>query len=182
MKKILLVAASCILNVGIHHHANAEKKKSSSSNASSVSADTWLSQPKAVIRVLSKLESEATVLTIPVGGTETYKTLTISVKRCITRPTALSPDNAAFLQIVDSKLPTNPFAAWIFSAEPGDSVFEHPLYNVSMVKCEGTVGSEPLVAQPSTGTSSGQKSDVNGSGQSSDDLEKSLEDSIHSQH
>ncbi|CAI3950494.1 DUF2155 domain [Commensalibacter communis] len=177
MKKRSVVLLMCLFSIsGIS--ANAAPTDNSSDNAKqSVSENVWYSQPKAKIRVLNKLESSVTTLTIPVGGTAEYKTLTISVSKCVVRPENLSPDSAAFVTIKDSKLPMNPFNAWIFVAEPGVSVFEHPLYNVSIAGCAGEIDSKPLVVKPSSTSTTGQ------TGQNApNDIEQSLERSIQSQH
>lgn len=184
MKKFFLVSFAALFGVlGMHAYAASpdasNPSKSSDTNkqqAPSPPVNIWYSQPKAEIRVLNKLESSVTILTIPVGGSAQYKTLTIAVKNCVVRPTTASPDSAAFVTVTDSKISTNPFSAWIFVAEPGASVFEHPLYNVSLSGCAGEVSSKPLEAKPIKNDSE-QKGSEN-----SNDLEQSLENSIQSQH
>lgn len=184
MKKLFLFSLFALSGVvGMHAYAvtpdTSDTSKPSDVNkqqAASPPVDTWYSQPKAVVRVLNKLESSVTTLTIPVGGSAQYQTLTIAVKHCVVRPTVASPDSAAFVTITDSKLSTNPFSAWIFVAEPGASVFEHPLYNVSLSGCAGEISNKPLEVK-STTTNTEQKGLEN-----QNDLEQSLEHSIQSQH
>lgn len=179
MNKFSLYFGVCLFSLmGMNAYADPSTDKTDTSKQSASSVDnTWYSQPKAVIRVLNKLESSVTLLTIPVGGSAQYKTLTIAVKKCIVRPATASPDSAAFVTVTDSQLPTNPFAAWIFVAEPGASVFEHPLYNVSIAGCAGEVSKQPLEAKSFSVTTP----EHNGQN-SSNSLEESLERSIQSQH
>lgn len=179
MKKISLCLGVCLFSLmGLNAYADPPTNKADANKQPASPVDnTWYSQPKAVLRVLNKLESSVTMLTIPVGGSAHYKTLTIAVQKCVVRPETASPDSAAFVTVTDSQLPTNPFAAWIFVAEPGASVFEHPLYNVSLVECAGEVSKQPLEGKPSAVPASEQK------GQNSpNSLEESLERSIQSQH
>lgn len=180
MKKFLLVLFMCLFSlIEMNVYADPPAANTSDIKKQPVTSvdNTWYSQPKAEIRILNKLESSVTILTIPVGGSAQYKTLTVTVKKCVVRPETASPDSAAFVTVTDSQLPTNPFAAWVFVAEPGASVFEHPLYNVSIVGCSGEVDKNPVVAKPFSVPSTGQK------GQNSpNDLEQSLERSIQSQH
>ncbi|MDI2112574.1 DUF2155 domain-containing protein [Commensalibacter nepenthis] len=177
MKKRSVVLFICLFSIGGMSAYAAPSDSSSDPQKQSVSENIWYSQPKAKIRVLNKLESSATTLTIPVGGSVEYKTLSISVSKCIVRPENLSPDSAAFVTIKDSKLPMNPFNAWIFVAEPGVSVFEHPLYNVSIAGCAGEIDNKPLVVKSPSGSTTEQK------GQNApNDIEQSLERSIQSQH
>ncbi|CAI3952782.1 DUF2155 domain-containing protein [Commensalibacter papalotli (ex Botero et al. 2024)] len=180
MKKFLLALSMCsFFLVEMNAYADPPAANTSDLNKQPVTHvdNTWYSQPKAEIRILNKLESSVTNLTIPVGGSAQYKTLTVAVKKCIVRPITASPDSAAFVTVTDSQLPTNPFAAWIFVAEPGASVFEHPLYNVSIVGCTGEIDKNPIVTKPSSVPATEQK----GQG-SPNDLEQSLERSIQSQH
>lgn len=179
MKKFSLFLLVCLFSLmGVSAYADPLTNKDDTNKQSASPVDnTWYSQPKAVIRVLSKLESNVTMLTIPVGGSAQYKTLTIAVQKCVVRPETASPDSAAFITVTDSQLPTNPFAAWIFVAEPGASVFEHPLYNVSIAGCAGEVNKQPLESKPSSVPAPEQKGQ-----NSSNSLEESLERSIQSQH
>lgn len=185
MKKISFGIAVCVFGMGIAVDAYAVGAPAVKIEVPLVqpSADTWFGQPKAEIRILSKLESQAMVLTIPVGSSAQYKTLTITVKKCITRPPTLPADSTAFVQIVDSQLSTNSFAAWIFAEEPGASVFEHPLYSVSIVGCSGPLSKDPLVSSPSDTTVQPKQNPVDNQSeqQTSDQLEQSLENSLKTQ-
>lgn len=176
MRKFFSISLMCLFSImGMNTNAATAAKQSDNNQQSAVVNNTWYSQPKAVIRVLNKLESSITMLTIPVGGSAEYKTLNIAVKKCIVRPETLSPDSAAFVTVTDSQLSTNPFAAWIFVAEPGASVFEHPLYNVSIAGCAGDINKKPITANTSSAIQPKESTSPN-------DLEQSLERSIQSQH
>ena len=100
-------------------------------------AETWQGKTIAVVRVLDKLDTHVEVLSVPVGGTAHYKNLEIGVARCLTRPPTLAPDAAAWLDLRDTHPDGVAFHGWMLAAEPGLGVFESPLYDVRMVRCEG---------------------------------------------
>lgn len=100
-------------------------------------ADTWQGKTVAVVRVLDKLDSHVEVLSVPVGGTAHYKNLDIGVVRCVARPPTLAPDAAAWLDLRDTHPDGVAFHGWMLAAEPALGVFESPLYDVRMIRCEG---------------------------------------------
>lgn len=140
----------------------------------------WIRRTVAVVRILNKLEASAEVVKIPVSQSIRYKTLTIEAQNCVTRSETSFSDSAAFLHITDTKLTTLNFAAWMFSSEPAVSVFEHPLYNVSVVGCAGEAGEEVKV-NDSKGNA-GIKSQENSGKVPSESLEDTLEHSLQGQH
>lgn len=99
--------------------------------------DTWQGKNTAVVRVLDKLDAHVEVLSVPVGTTAHYKSLDITPSRCLQRPPTLSPDAAAWLALQDKHPNGATFQGWMLAAEPTLGVFESPVYDVRMVRCEG---------------------------------------------
>ncbi|PHY93765.1 hypothetical protein CSR02_09670 [Acetobacter pomorum] len=99
--------------------------------------DTWQGKDTAVVRVLDRLDAHVEVLSIPVGTTAHYKSLDITPSRCLLRPPTLSPDAAAWLAMQDKHPNGATFQGWMLAAEPALGVFESPVYDVRMVRCEG---------------------------------------------
>jgi hypothetical protein len=100
-------------------------------------ADTWEGRNKAEIRILDRLNAHTELLTVPVGGTVTYKSVSISVKRCLSRPETLSPDTAAWVELQDNHPGSKPFSNWMLSSEPSIGIWENPLYDVKVIRCSG---------------------------------------------
>lgn len=180
MKKIIL----CLMGVvfGFYNSVNgfAEPANESMKPVQQFdhSADNWIGKSEAVVRVLNKLEAHTETLTIPVGQSVRYQTLTIEALHCVERPPSVPFDSAAFLQVTDTKLNSIHFSAWVFVSEPGVSVFEHPLYNISVVGCTGERVNEPVKNQQETE----QNHQKPGGQSSSESIENSLEHALQSQH
>ena len=99
--------------------------------------DSWEGRSAAVVRVLDKLDAHVETLTIPAGGSGSYKSLGVAVRSCLQHPPGLAPDSAALLSVQDSNA-APVFSGWMFSAEPFIAVFESPVYGVQLVSCGGT--------------------------------------------
>jgi hypothetical protein len=97
--------------------------------------DTWVPKGTAEMIVLDKLRAQPMPLSIKVGQSATYGSLTIAVKNCQSRPPDLPQNSAAFLDITDSRGSAAVFAGWIFSETPSVSQFEHPVYDIRLVRC-----------------------------------------------
>lgn len=100
-------------------------------------ATMWQGRGQAVIRILDRMDSHVTMLTVPAGGETDYKTLHIAVHRCVDRPPTLASDAAIQVSIADNTDRNMHFDGWILAAEPALSVFPSPLYQVRVVSCAG---------------------------------------------
>ena len=99
--------------------------------------ESWEGRSAAVVRVLDKLDAHVETLTIPAGGSGSYKSLGVAVRSCLQHPPGLAPDSAALLSVQDSNA-APVFSGWMFSAEPFIAVFESPVYGVQLVSCGGS--------------------------------------------
>ncbi len=176
MKKKIICLTLMLLSLSMISNGFAEITNDKNDSSDKL-ADSWLRQSVAVVRVLNKVEATTKILKIPVGQSVRYQTLTIEAQGCIVRPPSVPFDSAAYVQVTDTKLTSVHFASWIFASEPGASVFEHPLYNISAVGCLGEQLNEFVKNQKST-----DKTDQKFSNQSSEAIENSLEHSLQSQH
>ncbi|MBI0066041.1 DUF2155 domain-containing protein [Commensalibacter sp. M0134] len=175
MKKYFCCLAVVILGIGNISSSLAETSKSAKQNPNV--AEQWIRQSEAVVRILNKLEAHTEILNIPVGQSVRYQTLTIEALNCVIRPPSTPFDSAAFLQVTDTKLTSIHFASWMFLTEPGIAVFEHPLYNISVVGCAGNSMNDPKKVEKKE-----EKNIQHPVEQSSESIENSLEKSLQSQH
>ena len=95
----------------------------------------WEPRKVARIQALDKVNAQVRVLTIPVGQSATFGSLTILAKACVVRPKNEPPDAAAFLVVTDSHPSTQGFTGWMLEDEPSVSMMEHPLYDLRVVGC-----------------------------------------------
>ncbi|MBF0889165.1 MULTISPECIES: DUF2155 domain-containing protein [Gluconobacter] len=117
-------------------------------------AATWQGQSQAVLRVLDRLDGHLELLTVPVGGSATYRSLAVAVEACVTRPQTLATDAGVLLHLKDSSDPQRPsFDGWMLAQEPSVATYGSPLYDVRVVSCAGVptapqAGPLPVVKAP----------------------------------
>lgn len=91
------------------------------------------------LRGLNKVTAKTSELTSPVGTTMRFGTLDIAVHRCWNARPEERPEHAALLEILELKQGENPqriFLGWMFASSPGLSSLEHPVYDITVLKCE----------------------------------------------
>jgi len=84
---------------------------------------------------LDKLSAQATPLSIRVGDSAPFRTLTIAVRSCVTRPTDQPADAAAWLDVTDSRPGSPEFHGWMLADEPGLAVLQSPIYDLRVLGC-----------------------------------------------
>ena len=97
--------------------------------------DAWLQRGTADLALLDKVRAQASRAQVRVGQGVAFGTLTITVRHCVTRPADLPGNNAAFLEVADSRPNGTTFRGWMLSGSPALSQLEHPLYDVRVMSC-----------------------------------------------
>lgn len=102
---------------------------------------SWLEGDVATLQALDKITARISTLSAPLDQTVSFGTLRVTVHRCAYHPPEETPEDAAFLDIVDhghdSDLPPKPvFAGWVFSSSPAVSAMEHPVYDITLLSCK----------------------------------------------
>lgn len=90
------------------------------------------------LQAMDKITGRVSELNIPVNGLANFGTFSILVRKCVTKSPEETPENTAFIDIVDnykSSNPTNIFKGWMFSSTPGINGVEHPIYDIWLLKC-----------------------------------------------
>ena len=91
------------------------------------------------IRILDKLSSKSKLLKLDIGKSLTYKNLEIKVLKCKNSKFDDNPEITTYLQVKDSKNSNNDevfvFNGWTFSSSPSIQVFDHPVYDLWILKC-----------------------------------------------
>ena len=91
------------------------------------------------IRILDKLSSKSKLLNLDIGENFLYKNLEIKVLKCKNSKFDDNPDITTYLQVKDSKNRNNDevfvFNGWTFSSSPSIQVFDHPVYDLWILKC-----------------------------------------------
>jgi hypothetical protein len=81
------------------------------------------------------VNAQTAALTIKVGGSATFGSLTITARACVVRPTDQPADAAAFLAVTDSHADSPGFNGWMLQDEPSVSMMEHPIYDLRVTGC-----------------------------------------------
>lgn len=98
-------------------------------------ADIWLPRQKATIQALDKVNARFATLTIPIGQTATYQSLTITVRSCLERPADQPADAAVFVTVTDKADPARPTALWLLRSAPAVSMLQHPIFDLRVMGC-----------------------------------------------
>ena len=98
----------------------------------------------AELRALDKVTARVTTLEVPVGKAVEFGTLQITVDVCDKRPPEETPESAAFLRVVEQRAQqpeTKVFSGWMFASSPGLSAMQHPVYDLWVLNCIGSLAS-----------------------------------------
>lgn len=97
----------------------------------------WLPRPTATLILLDKISAQPQTVTVPVGRSVTFESLTIGVQACDVHPPDVPAESTVLLDITDSHPGMPAFHGWIVATVPAASMFEHPLYDVRLSGCAG---------------------------------------------
>ena len=97
--------------------------------------NVWVPGSVAKLVALDKVNAQAKDLTIKVGESATFESLTISVKACVVRPADQPADAAVYLHVTDSHPDSPGFDGWMLENEPSVSMMQHPIYGLRVAGC-----------------------------------------------
>jgi hypothetical protein len=97
--------------------------------------NVWVPARAAKIQALDKINAQASDLTIVVGQSATFGSLTITVKACMTRPADQPADATAYLDVTDSHPDSPGFDGWMLEDEPSVSMMRNPIYDLRVTGC-----------------------------------------------
>ena len=91
------------------------------------------------IKILDKISSKNTSLKLKNGQLLKFKDLSIQSLKCKNSEFDDSPEITAYIQVRDLSNQNNDevfvFNGWMFSSSPSITPFDHPVYDVWLVKC-----------------------------------------------
>ena len=92
-----------------------------------------------VLQGLNKVTAKIEEIIAPVGTVVRFGNLEIIARACWQAPPEARPENAALLEVSELKpgeQPARIFAGWMFSSSPALSALEHPVYDLTVIRCE----------------------------------------------
>ena len=91
------------------------------------------------IKILDKISSKNTLLKLKNGNLVLFKDLSIKSVKCKNSEFDDNPEITAYMQVTDLNNPNNDevfvFNGWMFSSSPSITPFDHPVYDIWLVKC-----------------------------------------------
>lgn len=97
--------------------------------------DSWVPRAGVALIGLDKITARTTPLATRIGQTVKFGSLSVTVRSCIVRGPDQPADEAAFVDVTDSRDAAFGFHGWMLLSSPGASVVEHPVYDVRLVGC-----------------------------------------------
>ena len=91
------------------------------------------------INVLDKVSSKNTILKFNIGEEKKYQNLLIKVLKCENSKFDDDPEITAYIQVKDLNISNNEkvfvFNGWTFSSSPTIKTFDHPVYDLWLIRC-----------------------------------------------
>ena len=91
------------------------------------------------LKILDKISSKNTLIKLKNGELMKFKDLSIKSLKCKNSEFDDNPEITAYLQVIDLNNSNNDevfvFNGWMFSSSPSITPFDHPIYDVWLVKC-----------------------------------------------
>jgi hypothetical protein len=91
------------------------------------------------LKILDKISSKNTLVKLKNGELTTFKDLSIKSLKCKNSEFDDNPEITAYIQVKDLTDENNNevfvFNGWMFSSSPSITPFDHPVYDVWLVKC-----------------------------------------------
>ena len=109
-------------------------------NISYLSADeTNFEGTEIEIKILDKVSSKNYKVKISIGEEKVFKNISIKPLKCKNSEFDDNPEIIAYLQVKDLKNTDNDevfvFNGWTFSSSPSINTFDHPVYDIWLIKC-----------------------------------------------
>tara|TARA_B100000780_G_C20981741_1_gene392344 strand:+ start:276 stop:683 length:408 start_codon:yes stop_codon:yes gene_type:complete len=91
------------------------------------------------IKILDKVSSKSSLLRLKINEEKRYKNLLIKSLKCKNSEFDDNPEITAYIQVQDLTNRGNDkvfiFNGWTFSSSPTINPFDHPVYNIWLMKC-----------------------------------------------
>ena len=91
------------------------------------------------IKILDKVSSKTSQLSLNINQETKFENLVIKILKCKNSEFDDNPEVTAYMQVQDITLKNNDkvfvFNGWTFSSSPSISPFDHPVYDIWLIKC-----------------------------------------------
>ena len=115
--------------------------------AAAKAAEEMIPEPIAIMQGLDKVSARISRFEARVGQPVSFGRLSILVRDCQKSAPEDRPENAAFIEIGETKpgegKPQRLFSGWMFSSSPALSALDHPVYDVNLLECKAASAAAP---------------------------------------
>ena len=91
------------------------------------------------VKILDKVSSKTSQLSLNMGEEKKFENLIIKILKCKNSEFDDNPEVTAYMQVQDITLKNNDkvfvFNGWTFSSSPSVTLFDHPVYDIWLLKC-----------------------------------------------
>ena len=91
------------------------------------------------IKILDKVSSKTSQLSLNIEKETKFENLIIKILKCQNSEFDDNPEVTAYMQVQDVTMKNNDkvfvFNGWTFSSSPSMSLFDHPVYDIWLIKC-----------------------------------------------
>ena len=91
------------------------------------------------IKILDKVSSKTSQLSLNIEQETKFENLIIKILKCKNSEFDDNPEVTAYMQVQDITLKNNDkvfvFNGWTFSSSPSISLFDHPVYDIWLIRC-----------------------------------------------
>ncbi len=91
------------------------------------------------LNILDKVSSKSTKVKLELGKQNKFKNLSLKVLKCKNSEFDDNPEVTAYLQVKDLNNKSNDevfiFNGWTFASSPSLKPFDHPVYDIWLVRC-----------------------------------------------
>ena len=91
------------------------------------------------IKILDKVSSKTSQLSLNIEQETKFENLIIKILKCKNSEFDDNPEVTAYMQVQDITLKNNDkvfvFNGWTFLSSPSISLFDHPVYDIWLIKC-----------------------------------------------
>ena len=95
----------------------------------------WVVKASADLILLDKIRGQPAPVSLKVGDSTEFGSLTIKLRSCYSRPPDQPADAAAFVEVSDARGSKDVFHGWLLADAPSVSQLEHPVYDLRLVAC-----------------------------------------------
>ena len=91
------------------------------------------------IKILDKVSSKTSQLSLNIEQEKKFENLIIKILKCKNSEFDDNPEVTAYMQVQDVTIKNNDkvfvFNGWTFFSSPSISLFDHPVYDIWLIKC-----------------------------------------------